>query len=656
MPAPNSRARNARQHGFQKNNTLSKGIRHEYPTETDTTSYVRLNQAAFDDRANENDQILTFNDVDGAQTSVSPLRPKSNPPTLTELHNTDDLTVGNFDASRHPDLFTNRVYMPFALNNMYNTEIKNHCTGKLACGGDMIIDAAASRRWGAVWYERLMCTDCPHKSGYYPLFEQVDSSKRGRKPAKANIQLQLGTYTLPLGNTGVRRILASMNVAPPALSSMQRLSSSIGESLVLFNTQDMALIREDIKKQNAVCGHKNPVKVNVEGDSCYNNPIFQADSTPFQAGTIVTTTFCENNTNSKKIIGLSVQVKICQVASELRNKGNDVMCPNHKGHCSATIEETDAIGNEARWNESVTRQINQTLSIHSFCGDGDSKGHSGVDKGQQSSVIHLKDLRHMANSMRRQINKAQFSALMFSGQNKANFRNRFSLSIKHRCICELKKAHSLYKGNVHLIAKRMQLVMVAIVKCFKGDCGERCAKDSLVCRGDRHQAKNYMPARTKLRIDFRDELVLYGCLGSLLSLEAIRQTRFLSSTQKCESVNRSYVSCMPKFATFSRNAKARVHSQAMKINHGFSDSHLMKASHLGASYNKGSKVMKYLQEVEHRRKLLKSLKYRQRAKLNRYAGRLRRYKIHAEVHYKKGLTDIPPDFSNPRLRDHLYVL
>jgi hypothetical protein len=113
---------------------------------------------------------------------------------------------------------------------------------------------------------------------------------------------------------------------------------------------------------------------------------------------------------------------------------------------------------------------------------------------------------------------------------------------------------------------------------------------------------------------------------------------------------------MPKFATFSRNAKARVHSQAMKINHGFSDSHLMKASHLGASYNKGSKVMKYLQEVEHRRKLLKSLKYRQRAKLNRYAGRLRRYKIHAEVHYKKGLTDIPPDFSNPRLRDHLYVL
>ncbi|KAH3718516.1 hypothetical protein DPMN_061321 [Dreissena polymorpha] len=45
-------------------------------------------------------------------------------------------------------------------------------------------------------------------------------------------------------------------------------------------------------------------------------------------------------------------------------------------------DNSEVIGNEEKWNEQVARKINTELNIASFTGDGDSKGHSGVDKAQ----------------------------------------------------------------------------------------------------------------------------------------------------------------------------------------------------------------------------------------------------------------------------------
>ncbi|KAH3755438.1 hypothetical protein DPMN_190134 [Dreissena polymorpha] len=164
---------------------------------------------------------------------------------------------------------------------------------------------------------------------------------------------------------------------------MHRAAGNVSEAMVALNEKDMHDIREKIKQDNRLCGLKDGTKVNVEGDTCYNNPLFNSGGhTPFQGGTIAFTTMCENNTRSKRIIGVHVANKLCMVASRLRNQGIAVDRPNHDGKCTANMSETGVTGNEEKWNEQVARKINTDLNIASITGYGDSKGHRGVDKAQ----------------------------------------------------------------------------------------------------------------------------------------------------------------------------------------------------------------------------------------------------------------------------------
>ncbi len=85
----------------------------------------------------------------------------------------------------------------------------------------------------------------------------------------------------------------------------------------------------------------------------------------------------------------------------------------------------------------MTRNVNTDLRVTHYTGDGDSKSHSGVDAAQPGlAVTHLKDVRHLSNSLKREINKAPFSRGMFSGAKKTNLKNRFALSVRCRCVAE----------------------------------------------------------------------------------------------------------------------------------------------------------------------------------------------------------------------------
>jgi hypothetical protein len=58
--------------------------------------------------------------------------------------------------------------------------------------------------------------------------------------------------------------------------------------------------------ESATFWQKDPSKVNDEGDTCYNNPMFKSDATSFQAGTMTVSILWENNTKHKLIVGLQV--------------------------------------------------------------------------------------------------------------------------------------------------------------------------------------------------------------------------------------------------------------------------------------------------------------------------------------------------------------
>ncbi|KAH3779627.1 hypothetical protein DPMN_157431 [Dreissena polymorpha] len=118
---------------------------------------------------------------------------------------------------------------------------------------------------------------------------------------------------------------------------------------------------------------------------------------------------CDNNTKNKQILGVHVANKLSRAASVLRNKGKQVECPNHRGHCSENVLEHEQIGDEGKWSRALSTQISQDIKIANFTCDGDSRAFQGVSSSQSHRVGHLKDLRHLGNSMKREINKAPIS-------------------------------------------------------------------------------------------------------------------------------------------------------------------------------------------------------------------------------------------------------
>ena len=92
------------------------------------------------------------------------------------------------------------------------------------------------------------------------------------------------------------------------------------------NKNHINSFRANLKAENP---NPNPNLVNVESDARYNN----SGVTPFQAGTQVVQTMCENNTKNKKIVSVFLGNKLCNVASRLRNKGIVVKCPHHETGC-----------------------------------------------------------------------------------------------------------------------------------------------------------------------------------------------------------------------------------------------------------------------------------------------------------------------------------
>ncbi len=121
------------------------------------------------------------------------------------------------------------------------------------------------------------------------------------------------------------------------------------------------------------------------------------------------------------------------------------------------------------------------------------------------------------------------------------------------------RAHAQYKGNIEQINKIMPGVICSILMCFKGYCGKQCSQYSLVCAGDYRKAKNYIPSNIRLRMTEDDVLVMKKCIETFLGPKSIESTKFLTSTQKCEAVNRAYQASVPKATTFTRNFTGRVH-------------------------------------------------------------------------------------------------
>ena len=627
--------------GFKEGNAPShKGKKLEYEQNSSSEPFMRLKGAVFESRVTqESDGVLTILDVDQSPCPPMLLRPRPKSPGV--LDDFLESTVSD------PDNHTYKHYVPSLVSVLWNSTIKEHAIERNGCDGELEFDSIASKKWGFAWKERLKCTKCDFVGQYHTLYYEVDTSGPGRKAATINIGLQAGLMTTPISNKSFPDITINCNIIPASLSSMQHLANKVGSVIVKHSRSDMKEIRETIVVENEMCGFENPNLVNVESDARYNNPIYSSGVTPFQAGTQVVQTMCENNTKNKQIVSVFLGNKLCNVASRLRNKGIAVKCPNHNGHCTANLAEDAVIGNETEYSRQCTTELNDTLKIANITTDGDSKSFNGVNNAQGKGATQLRDIRHLSNSMKRAVHNCTFSLSMFAGKNKNNMKSRFAMDLKAWCEAELHQTFKAHKGQLIEVKKHMPNVIKSIVMCYKGFCGIHCQINSYVCAGltSNHWHKEFIPGNASLKMTPDDEMSVEKCISVLLGSKSLELVRFLTSTQKCEAFNRTLQRCNPKNVTHSRNFPGRAHTAIHLQNHWFGNSTLLRTKVLGAALTPGSSVIKHLKQDQYLEVHRSKRKQLKESKQIRSMTRQRKYEMHAAicyklpVHYRKGIAD-----------------
>ena len=226
-------------------------------------------------------------------------------------------------------------------------------------------------------------------------------------------------------------------------------------------------------------------------------------------------------------------------------------------------------------------------------------------------MTSLRDVRHLAGSLKRAILKCTFSTSLFSGINKLNKKNRFALDIKARCVAELNQSFQVHNGELYKIKEQMPCIIETILMCYKGYCGYSCKVNTFMCAGlpHNHWQKSYIARGETFKMTCDDVDKIEKCIKIYFSAhKAWTWFDFLPRPKKSEAVNRSHRRCNAKNVTHSRHFAGRAHISAHMRNHGFANSALLVTQNLGAGVTPGSTVSLQLQQTHRTELMMKHVK------------------------------------------------
>lgn len=590
-------------------------------------------------------------DTDGKSIEVKLLRPRKEP-------SPEGSGAVSPDAERN----TNRIFHLGQTEKLWNEAITGHREHAEDCSGKLEWDITAEKQFGLAWEERIMCQDCKYVSPAVKLYIEVDENKRGRKPAAINRALQVGLSHNMIGNSAMRDLLLALNIPAPASSGMQKQANKVSVKLEEVNREDMSA---EVDRLADMCrvkvGSGTQSLLAVEGDCRYNNRLSSGvGKTPYQPATQAVYTICENVTPQKKVVAVVVKNKLCSTAEYLESKGQTVTCPNHEGHCSADIQPTDSIGNEAAWASEGFRQIldgRDDVAVKYFTTDGDSAAYQGLETVQAEKAtgilpVNLRDTRHLSESLRNAIKNARFSIHCFPGntmKDKEKEHKWLATEMSRRCTAEYTACFEKFDGNIAKVKAALSPVPGILVSCYSGDHSQ-CDK-SFTCKD---WDRTYIPDM-KINPSQKDRETLMQCMLIRLGEEGLEKTKLNTTTQKSEAFNRALSRTLPKCQTFKRNVRGRAHSIAHLVNRGIAQSTADKCQAVGAPLTAGSRVVKQLKEIEkriiYRRMKMKSKRYRQQRNEKRKKRYLSYFQKQEDVKYSKGLLEL--DTSQGR-KDHSY--
>lgn len=543
--------------------------------------------------------LLYAPDADGQPGPVTLLRPKGGTEEVTDLY-----------MQREPNCEINEMRLINKAKNalLWNTTFREHT--QVAKCDDPHFTVCKEIKKGLGWRQSLKCTNCDYISQMFKLYNEVPHEGRGPKTASCNSGLQVGLQDSAIGNTKARLIIASTNTPPPALSGMQKLSSSVGRVTNAVNAQDMMSRKQEVTRTNQLRGLPANSPINVSMDVRYNSSTIISSHKMGQNASQAIGISLEHQTDKKQIVSFHMQNKLCWVGAYLRNHGFHVDCPGH-ADCTATMCEADPLSEKVIGEKIGADLAESGLLVQYVTTDGDARGCEGIRTAMERvhptvQVERQADTTHLGQSQFRQTIKAEFSEGMFPGttpERRKEQQKFLGLDMKNRCHAILSILHKTYAGNIHAIAKKMPKIIETILDCYSGDCSG-CRYNGVTCGGGRK--KNWWNQSlylsrcglTGLTVTLADRAILKALLQLRLGVESLRMTRLNLNTNKNEAVNRGLSASLPKNVNFSRNCIARASSAIHRLNHGAGASLIKKLEAVGSPISKGGHVARAVKHMQ----------------------------------------------------------
>ena len=556
--------------------------------------------------------------------------------------------------------------------NMFNEAYRDHATKKRTCQGDLRWDDINSKRFGLAWKVVIHCTRCRYRSKQFKLYDEVESGTKGPKPAAINMGIQTGVMRHGMSNSGLREILTSANIPSPSLSTMQRTANRVGEIVVEATQEHFEVVCQQVKTYNESIGldHYHPVPVEV--DTTYNNPMFRAGDTPFQAGTQTSTICAEKLTGKNYIIALKTNAKICSCANK----------EEHQPDCTANLDPDSTIGNEGQYLSDVIDQVNQhDVFVGEVTMDGDSSAKKRAATIRQTRPdIQVKPkycTRHLTRNVEKLGHRIPWSERMFPGRTQAmqaKAKGRFVHDIGDRVHAEFMCAHKALEGSVEKLNKKLINTKEAIIDCYRGD-HRLCDEHSYVCSEDKRWWRPYINTNPRLKAKeafFReasrkDLEYLRQMIDMRFSEKAVELTSNNCNTNKSEASMKGIKKCVPSQLTFSRNYSPRAHIAVHGMNSGPGTSIAEMCQAVGAPISDKSAVGKAAKSMDKRKDYHSRRKKSDKYKQDRSEARQKRYALYDEKNEKEGYNNdnvinelyIPPTRTKnrqpiPHVEDHCY--
>ena len=509
------------------------------------------------------------------------------------------------------------------LEGAWNSSNQQHRVNSPQCLGFLNMQKELQSCLSTSW--SLRCDSCTFHSETYRMFKTVPTAARGRKPSSLNRALGVALVKSPIGATVFSEIFLTLGINPGSVQGLTDIINAGSEICTNLCDQNTAAERQKLKHVPDVA---------IEGDARYNNHI--NGNTPFQAGTQVTWTVCENVSPEKKIIHVVTENKLCTQGARLRTKGEHVSCPeSHPGLCTATMKASESIGSEGRLaSQSACVLKKEEIPLKIFTTDCDCE-MANAFKEHFPNAEWLKDSVHFSRSQKKAIKAAKFSDTMFPGTKVNRQRNQrwFAEDVRQRCCAEMTAAINrsthMKDGSLKIAKTNAFLLQTpqAIVDCYQGNC-HSCRDSSLVCSGESSYAwpKHFQSSRSKNQLNMTDsdKVLLKRLICKRLGPEAVKQTYLNTNTQKTEAVHRAYSKTNPKNITSPRNFAGRIGAAVLNVNLGFAGSTCLVQSAVGhnvagdirkeiekrSKYNADRKDIKKKLEIKKRRVIQRASKYR----------------------------------------------